>query len=304
MVAPGQGKQRKKRITEEKITDMKRLYLEGMTISAIAEELDVHRQTVAGYVAPKNRDIIADEVRKQLLGEELRNHFDQLKGFVRQDIRKQINASAPGDTAAQGTISTAGVLGLPYSGTGAPHYITGEWSRMHNPPPWEQHLLKSLREHTRDSKLWVYWDRWHKKASHFEAASRALWERLKEKLEDDPPDDIRDVEIVRSWVFGNIIMIAGDRDPAGVETLTQGAKPGEFRPVVYSNPSYISRYAQKFLEDVKGWPELDNLKSAMSELADHKSQSELRRLAGEIDFVLAGIELMKAFPGRCEICPV
>jgi len=304
MVTPRQGKQSKKRITEEKITDMKRLYLEGMTISAIAEKLGVHRQTVTGYVAPKKRDIVADDVRKQLLADELRNHFNQLNRFIREDIRKQLNASAPGETAVQETISTAGVLGFPYSGAGAPRYITDEWNRMYTLPPREQHLLKSIRQHTRDSKLWVHWNQWRKKVAPFEGASRALWEWLGDKLEVEPPDDIRDIETVRSWVFGNIIRIAGDREPAVVETLKQSARPGGFIPAVYSNPSNLSRYALKILEEARGWPDLGTLRSAMSELADSKSQAELRRLAGNIDFVLAGIELMNAFPGRCEICPV
>lgn len=304
MVTPGQGKRRKQRITEEKITDMKRLYLEGMTISAIAKELDVHRQTVSTYIAEKHQDIVADEVRKQLLGEELRNHFDQLKGFIRQDIRKQLNASVPGEMAAPGIIFTAGILGLPYTGTGAPHYITGEWTGMYSPPPREQHLLKSLREHTRYSKLWVYWDRWHKTVAPFERASRAFWEWMGQKLEDDPPDDIRDIETVQSWVFGNIIRMAGGKEPAGIETLTQHAWPEGISPAVYSNLSPLSRYAQKVLEEAKCWPELETLKSAIAELADAKSQSELKSLAGEIDFALAGIELMGGFPGRCYLCPV
>lgn len=304
MVKPGRGTRKRPRITEQQITNMKRLYSEGKTISAIAKEMHVHRQTVAARIAEKHPDIVADSARKKLLGEGLRAHFEQLKEFVRQDIRKQINASAPGETAAPGNIFTTGILGLPYTGAGAPHYIHNEWARIYNPTPREQHLLNSLREHTRDSKLWIHWDRWRKKVSPFENTSRNLWERLGEKLEAEPPDDIRDTETVQSWGFGNIIRVASGRDPAGTETLTQGAEPMEFRPAVYSNPSALSRYARNMMEEANNWPELGPLKSAMSELADSKSQAELRRLAREIDFVLASIELMNAFPGRCDICPV
>lgn len=42
----------------------------------------------------------------------------------------------------------------------------------------------------------------------------------------------------------------------------------------------------------------------MVDLADAKSQVELKGLAGEIDFALAGIELMGGFPGKCHLCPV
>jgi len=304
MVTPGQRKQRKKRITEEMITDMKRLYLEGMTISAIAEELKVHRQTVTGYVAPRKRDTVGDMVRTKLLEGELRSHFNQLSEFVGEDIRKPLHASAPDKEAAGKTITTAGVLGLPHTATGAPRYITLEWERMYALSAHDQHLLRSLREHTRDSKLWVFWDRWHKKVAPFEGASRALRDWLGQKLEEDPPEDMRDIETVRSWAFGNVLGMAGGREPAGVETLSQGAGSGEFRPVIYSNPSRIQLYARKALDEAKGWPELTSLKSAMVDLADAKSQVKLKGLAGEIDFALAGIELMSGFPGKCHLCPV
>ncbi|MCK4793794.1 MAG: hypothetical protein KAV87_59245, partial [Desulfobacteraceae bacterium] len=290
MVTAGQGK-RKKRITEEMITDMKHLYLTGLTISAIAEKLNVHRQTVTGYVAPKNRDIIADDVRKQLLEEGLRNHFNQLGKFVREVIRKPLNAAAPGKAAMKETISTAGILGLPYTATGTPHYITEEWERMYTFSARDQHSLLSLREHTRDSKLWVPWDRWHKKVAPFEGASRALRDWLGVKLEEDPPEDIRDIEIVRSWVFGNMLGMASGREPVRVETLNQSAEPGEFRSGIYSNLSHFQRYAQKVFDEAMDWPDLNSLKAAMADLADAKSQLELKGLAGEIDFALAGIEL-------------
>ena len=304
MVTLGRGKQSKKRITEETITNMKRLYLEGMTISAIAKELNVHRQTVTGYVAPKNRDVIADDARKQILAEELRNHFNQLNTFIHEKIRKPLHASSPDKATTKEPISTVGVLGLPYTATGAPHHITGEWDRMYALSAQDQHSLLSLREHTRDLKLWLYWDRWHKKVAPFEGTSRTLWEWLGQRLEEDPPEDMRDIEIVRSWVFGNLLVMANGREPAGVETLNQSAESGEFRPVIYSNPSQIQRYARKALDEAMGWPELDNVKSVIMDLSGTGSQLELRDLAREIDFELAGIELMSGFPGKCHLCPV
>jgi len=304
MTGSAQGKKDKRRITEPMISDMKQLFQSGLTISAIATQMGVHRQTVSAYLAEKHQDLIGDAVRTALLGEGLRNHFGELATFVRQNIRKQFNASAPEALHTAGKISTTGVLALPYLGS-VPYYITGEWTRMYNPSLRERHMLKSLQRHLGDSKLWVYWDRWHKKVASFEGTSRALWDWIGRKIEDEPPDDIKNLEIVWSWVFGNILRMAGGQEPEGIETLTQWAETGgEFHPVVDGNLSDLSRYAAKIMEEARGWPELDTLKSAVSELASNQSQAELRRLTGEIDFVLAGIELMNAFPGKCDICPV
>lgn len=298
------GARNKKRITEQQVATMRKLHAEGATIAEIARTMKIHRHTASSYLTSRHLDIVGDQVKEKLLGAQFQNHFGQLTEFVLSDIRKQINASTPGEVAKIGKLSTAGVLGFPYTATGFPHKITGEWSRMYNPQPRDQHLLISLREHTRGSKLWVYWDRWHKKVAPFEKNSRALWEWLGVKLEEDPPEDIREIETVRSWVFGNMLVMAGGREPAGVETLTQGAQSGEFKPVVYSNLSRIQLYARKALDEAMVWPGLDSLKSAMADLADAKSHSELKRLAGEIDFALAGIELMSGFPGKCHLCPV
>lgn len=302
MAASRRNPRKKSRITEEKITDMKRLYREGMTISAIAKKLDVHRQTVTAYIAEKHQDIVADEVRKQLLGEELRNHFNQLVVFIQRDIRRRFNASPASGLQVQGTINTAGSLGLPYPD--APHVITSEWSRMYNPTAREQHLLASLRRHTRDSKLWILWDRWHKKVDSFEKTSRLLWDWLGDQIETTPPDDIGSAEKVRSWVFGNLIRIGVGKDPNVIETLTQAANGNELSPVANSQIPPLSMYALKMLEKARSWREYDMFKSSIVELAASSTQAELKSLARDIDFVLAGLELMNAFPGHCELCPV
>jgi len=57
------------------------------------------------------------------------------------------------------------------------------------------------------------------------------------------------------------------------------------------------------IEEVKKRPEWDPIVSAMSKLKSKKSQSDLRRIARDMDRELVAIELMYAFPGRCQICP-
>jgi len=76
--------------------------------------------------------------------------------------------------------------------------------------------------------------------------------------------------------------------------------------VAYSNSSVVSpssRYMAMVIEEVKKRPEWDPIVSAMSKLKSKKSQSDLRRIARDMDRELVAIELMYAFPGRCQICP-
>lgn len=302
MTRPRRDTKKKPRITEQQIDDIKRLFMEGVPISEIAIEVGAHRHTVSAYIASKHIDIVADEARKQVLTAGLEKHFKELAAFARQDIRKRYNASAPGAIHTTAKISTSGVMALPHLGSTS-HYVTTEWARMYDTSPRDQHLLRSLREHTTKFRLWAHWDRWRKQVASFENASQALWAWLERKIEDKPPDDVQDSGIVRSWIFGNIMRIAGGREPEGIETLMQHAWTEGTSPTVHSNPSAVSEYALQNLEEARNWPELDTLRSAMAELAGGENQPELRRLADQIDFELAGVELMESFGASCHLCP-
>ena len=58
------------------------------------------------------------------------------------------------------------------------------------------------------------------------------------------------------------------------------------------------------LDEAQARPEWEKMGSAAIQLAGKDCQRELRRLAREIDGALVSIELMHAFPGHCELCPV
>ena len=77
--------------------------------------------------------------------------------------------------------------------------MTEEWARMYNPPPREGHLLASLREHTRESPVWIHWDSWRNRVSEYEKVSLALWNWLENKIEEKQPGNIApgDSEAIR-----------------------------------------------------------------------------------------------------------
>jgi hypothetical protein len=81
---------------------------------------------------------------------------------------------------------------------------------------------------------------------------------------------------------GNILTSAG-------REIARGGKP-------------LCDYLLSMLKEAEQRPEWGALRLAAEQLK--KSQLELRRIAIEIDSALGGIELMRAFPGRCHLCPV
>lgn len=310
------GSPRKKpRITDEQVTEMKRLFREGKTISAIARTMGCHRQTVSMHIAEKHMDLVADEVRKQILAEELRNHFNQLATFAQVDFKLRLDASVPehqrqNEPRATGSIVTGGILGLPY--VGGVQYMAKEWTRMYKPPPKEGHLLKSLRAHTMDSTMWIHWDRWRRKVADYENASKKLWEWLEERTEEDLLEKIDPLRIDSSmgWLVGNILRTASGGEQEDLATFQRNMFDAEGM-IVGRDPNKdidgslaLYKLLSGMLEEAQSGPEWTILQSATTELKSKESQLELRRIAKEIDYALVSIELMNAFPGHCELCPV
>lgn len=308
---------KKARITNEQITEMKRLLREGKSISAIAREIGCHRQTVRMHLREKYGDIIADEVRKQVLTEELRGHFQQLLKFAQADLKLRLDASLPDykrvtvrEPRGEGPIFLGGMLAIPYQGGAV--YMAEEWVRMYDPSPRESHLLESLREHTLDSPLWVHWDSWRRKVADYEAAGRRLLEWLEDRMEAELFGKVEPtkMEQIQRWLFGNIVLMAsGEKlerlqtfreevlDDKGVIIMRSPEKDADGSVALYKHLSGI-------LDEARQRSEWATLRSATAELREKESQLELRHIAKEMNYALVSVELMHAFRGRCHLCPV
>lgn len=306
---------KKSRVTSEDLTAMKRLRRQGLSIRDIAIEIGFNRHTIRKHLQDKYEDIIAEEARRQVLTEELRNHFKQLKSFALNDLKSRLDASVPGlkrsgKSRTSGTIDISGVMGLPCRDTTLS--TSDEWIRMYQPAYREDHLLKSLRLHTEDLTVWVSWDSWRRKVSTYEMASRYLWTWLKEKLEEAILENIepRKAELMMRWVFGTMLIVAGGGKQNDL---------GTFRVTVFDPPGVTIGRDQKkdtdssaasfnllsgILKDVQNINQWEALKSAAAELGSKNNQIKLKRLARDMDYALVSFELMGAFGGHCPLCSI
>ena len=119
------------RVTDAQVGEMLRLKREGKTDTAIAKVLGIHRQTIGRYLKRRRNDILADEARKQVLIEELRNHFRELADFARTHMKRRLDASPSESPVPPGMptfmpvhIPGVGVLGLPDAEVGMPGSIS------------------------------------------------------------------------------------------------------------------------------------------------------------------------------------
>lgn len=297
------------RVTMEKLTEIRRLFGEGISIIEIARSTGLHRHTVRTYIKEKFEDVVADEARKQSLVKGLELHFQDIAKFAQNNLKAQLNASVPQPEEISnryaGSISINGMMGLPARGT--PQYMAEEWLRMYYPSPRDSHLMKSLRIHTKESAFWIHWDKFRKIVSAYEVSSKKLWEWLEEQLSNVPPENYSpwDPASFRKIVFGNILRASSSNEVEEPD-LTIKSSPGSdgIIPIVKTKDSPLSIYTKELLDQTRKRPDWASLKAATKELMGSDNQHELKRLAREIDKALVVIELMHAFPGHCEVCPV
>ena len=307
------------RVTDEQVGEMLRLKREGKTDTAIAKVLGIHRQTVGRYLKRRRNDILAEEVRKQVLIEELRSHFQELAQFT-STLRPRLDAS-PSEGSESGypttgffvrlpvPISSAGRLGLP-GHPGSAKYTVHEWWRMYNLLPKDKQLIQALREHTKDSDLWVHWDSWRKEVADYETLCRqlGLWIYTKTEPKRWQEIDAEYMDKVRFWLLGNILLktsgAAREELVGSGRDLTTPAGDLVARAENSANRQALQEYLYGILEEAEQQPQWSALESATAQLRQVEKQKKLRDIADKISAVLDDIERMRAFPGHCHLCPV
>jgi len=307
------------RITDQQISDMMRLRRQGKSISAIARAIKCNRQTVRVYLQERQADVLVDEVRKQILIDELRGHFLELATFATATLKARVDASpSEGSESAYPTtgvfvrffvpVSLAGRLGLP--GPGAANYTISEWGRMYELPERDKHLIQALREHTKDSDLWVHWDSWRKEVADYETLCRqlGLWVYTKTEPKRWQEIDAEYMDKIRFWLLGNILLKtsgAAREELVGREQdLTTPAGDLVARAEDSARRQALQEYLDGILKEAEQQDQWNALESATAQLKDAEKQKKLNDIADKISAVLDGIERMRAFPGHCHLCPV
>ncbi len=173
---------KKPRLLEEQVTEIKRLRRLGVSQTEIGKKVGCHRQTVRLHLQEKSADTVAEGARRDVLADALRRHFQQLADFAGSNLRTRLDASLDvyprrkhRKSRGAGPIIVSGMMALPY-GLGATH-MCEEWMRMYLLSAKDTQLLRSLRDHTKESPFWTYWDQWRKKVADYDALKELLQRR-------------------------------------------------------------------------------------------------------------------------------
>jgi hypothetical protein len=181
---------------------------------------------------------------------------------------------------------------------------------MYNLLPRDKHLIQALREHTKDSDLWVHWDSWRKEVADYETLS---WQLLLWVIDKTEPErwqkiDPEYMDLVERWLFGNILLKTSGAEKERLEgrgpDLITPAGEVVARAADNASRQALQEYMDGILEEAEQQPQWSELESATAQLRDGEKQKKLKDIIDKIGPALDGIELMRAFPGQCHLCPV
>jgi len=130
------------RVTDDQARRMVELDRQGESISAISRAVGCHRQTVKAYLTGRRGDILADDVRKQLLTEELRRHLDDLAQFADSLVDYLRVPTSPKDEGDAEVV------------------LTPLWGKDWRAIRRNKLLFESLREHTGEKGWWMVFKEW------------------------------------------------------------------------------------------------------------------------------------------------
>jgi len=148
----------RRKITEEEIREMIRLRRQGKSISAIARALGCHRKTVRDRLGERYGDILADEIKKQLLTDEQQKHLDGLIEFA-DSLRSHLTVpdSPTEDRDVVAVLDPLLPKDLP-QGLGS---ASREARRKQRQTERKNKMLfESLRQHTSGKGWWQAFEEW------------------------------------------------------------------------------------------------------------------------------------------------
>jgi len=310
---------RKSRINEEQIGEMLRLRRQGKSITDIAKATGFHRQTVRAYLKERQADILADEVRKQLLTDELQKHLDDLTQFAVSFKSYLAVPSSPTEHKDAATIFKS-LLGedLPQGLDSDSHKKRRDHKQTNRR---NKTLLKSLQEHTREKEWWQAFEEWQEAWDTCQGALQELQgeaNEVVEKLINENPSFKGEVErrtkedkdTVKSTVSDVLWLVwwAGTGKP--VEKIVYRAEEGHV-VACFGDETYYSM-GYRINEDSLGQAMAKVYKSAFETLRHsfinkdiaemlHKMDEKIEIIDDALDpFVLRPL-LVRT---RCELCPV
>ncbi len=152
------ARHRGSRVTDDQVRRMVELHQQGESISAISRAVGCHRQTVKAYLAGRRGDILAGEIKKQLLTDEQQKHLDDLTQFAASLVGRLTIPDSP--TEDRDVVAVLDSL-LPKDLPQGLDSASREARRKQRQTERQNKMLfESLRQHTGGKGWWQAFEEW------------------------------------------------------------------------------------------------------------------------------------------------
>ena len=152
------GSPKRKRLSEEQVQEMLRMRRQGQSVKAIAEAIGCHRQTVRLHLQEKQGDILAAEIRRQHLADELQRHLNDVTEYAVSFRGYLTRPTSLGEDRDAATVFK------PLLGEDLPQGLDSDSQKARREQRQIERrnrmLLLSLREHTHGQGWWTAFEEW------------------------------------------------------------------------------------------------------------------------------------------------
>ncbi len=314
------ARHRGSRVTDDQVRRMVELHHQGESISAISRATGCHRQTVKAYLAGRRGDILATEIRKQFLTDELQKHLNDLTEFA---VSFKSYVTRPGSFAEDRDADT---VFKPLLDKELPRGLDSDSDQARREQRQinrrNRMLLMSLREHTRGQGWWAAFEEWREAWNACRDALRELRREAGEIVEDlinQNPNLKEEVERQISKERDEVRRIADDvlwvvwwvgTGNKPVEKLEFRAKEGQVVAYFSDQTRYDLGHR---LREVSLGPDMVAVcelafKTVCQSFSDKNIAEILHRMDEKIEEIDDALDPFVLRPllvrTRCELCPV
>lgn len=291
----------------------------GHNISRIASELHRNRQTIAKFFHEQDTgNELEARVREQFLTEALKEHFRDLTQQIGL-LKLRFYPSQPtniyrlGPSRVYLSDPQEGTLGLP--APGHPVFVSNEWYRMYGDPDTKsRHLVECLRGvHAKDSPFWKLQQQWERITQPYAEAVMAALTWVSSTAENDAfqQESVKLKDNFYRVLVGHTLLMANGEPGIREKDVVIGSSESQLA-ILCRDIAIASARERGTLEGVRAtflhlcstiqeqqwWPTLiESIQKIRAE------QPTLWILYRQIEEELDWLNLRRAFPGRCKLCP-
>lgn len=309
---------RRPRISPQVIRKIEELVAQGLSDTAIAGKLGIHRTTVKRHREEAGKRDLARGARAEVVRQALTRHFEDLLGIVDR-LRSELRTPDPDLAGLVDSLHASAVVTLSHIGMGPAICLRAlqDGTVQLGIPAEGETLFACLRQHTKGFEVWRLTEEWEQKGGQYFLSMSDFYGEVKRRAEESTGLRVRGLGETEgisrefAWVVYDDAWrhaFLNARGWEGVEHEVIDLKPGWYAlrlggtTVAWSGDREVIDRCLKIQDDLmKEYRAPQRRPPGLARGLD--LWRGLKELEVRIQAELEKMALKRTFPGRCEVCP-